>query len=542
MKKVAVFDCETEPFDGKRLEYRPFAIGFYDGVQYRRFWGKNCIADFLRFLRDYPEPLLIYAHNGGKFDFLFFMPYLNPELLIINNRITKATLYHHELRDSFSIVPEALERFHGEHSKIKINYDWFLPGIRERHKEEICDYLRADIMTLYEGVQFFRQDFGNALTIGLAALTKFRNFYDFDCIEEKDDTFFRQFYFGGRCQCFKVGVFHGDFKIYDVNSMYAAVMKNYKHPTSAAYEKTNKLTKRTTFAVVEGENFGAFPVRTKEGLKFDQPSGIFYVGIHELNLALDLGLFKLKKLHYAVEHKRVESFGQFVDWVTDRKIAMEKSGQQMRRDNYKRVGNSFYGKTAQSPANYKDHIICDIADIPPAPWACAMVSDGYAVYEKPSTRKNYNNVAIGASITSAARAVLLQGLSAAQNPLYCDTDSIICEGFKGDIAPYKLGAWKLEASGNEISIAGKKSYVLRNGGLDIKLACKGIPRKTVGISNIISSLAKDESASFNVANPVPHFSLSPKASYISRRIRQTGKPAARGQIPSQASITHRQSR
>lgn len=542
MKNIAVFDCETEPFDGKRTEYRPFAIGFYDGVQYRRFWGNNCIPDFLRFLREYPEPLMLYAHNGGKFDFLFFMPYLGKELLIINNRITKATLYKHELRDSVSIIPEALERFHGENSKLTIDYNWFLPGVRERHKEAICDYLRADVMTLYEGVQFFRQDFGNALTIGLAALGKFRNFYNFDCIDEETDKFFRQFYFGGRCQCFKVGVFTGNFKIYDVNSMYAAVMKNYRHPISKDYRKTDKLTKHTTFAIVEGENYGAFPIRTKEGLKFDQPNGLFYVGIHELNAALELGLFKLSRLHYAIEHAKTQSFGEFVDWVTERKIAMEKSGFKMRRDNYKRVGNSFYGKTAQSPENYKDHMICDIADIPPSPWACALVGDGYAVYEKPSTRRNYNNVAIGASITSAARAVLLRGLSAAQNPLYCDTDSIICERFNGEIHPLKLGAWKQEAKGDSIAIAGKKSYVLRQGLSDIKMACKGIPRKTNRIGTIITTLAKNSNALINVENPVPHFSLDGHASYVSRRIRQTGRAAVSDQIPSQASIARRRSR
>ena len=549
-KRVAVFDCETPPFELDRQDYRPFAVGFYDGMSYRRFWGYNAPSNFICFLRDYPEPLILYAHNGGKFDFLFFMPWLSRRLLIINGRITKAHIFHHELRDSYSIIPEKLADFKGKHQKTAIDYDMFTERNRERFKHEICAYLRDDVLTLYEGVQYFRADFGNALTIGMAALTEFQKHHSFEHISASDDAFFRRFYFGGRCQCFKVGVFNASpdlFKVYDVNSMYAYVMKEYHHPISAEYTTATRITKRTTFAMVEGESFGALPVRTIENgikaLSFTQARGTYYAGIHELQLAIDLKLFKLHKVHFAVEHKRTASFGTFVDWVTERKIAMEKAGETARRNNYKRVGNSCYGKFAQDPENYKDHIIKDQVDIPGEDWTPCMVADGYVIWERPSLRRNYNNVAIGASITSASRAVLLRGLASSHEPFYCDTDSIICKRFEGNVHPTKLGAWKLEGEGDRLAIAGKKSYVLSSNRSDVvKMASKGVPRDTTGIVRIITNLAKNSRVKYNVTNPVPHFTLDGCAHYISRTLRQTGVATEDSRTPSQALLRRKQAR
>src|SRR6185312_6726677 len=76
---------------------------------------------------------------------------------------------------------------------------------------------------------------------------------------------------------------------------------------------------------------------------------------------------------------------------------------------------------------------------------------------------SYYVVAIGASITSAARAYLFDALQRADDPVYCDTDSIVCKHLQGPLDATKLGAWKLEAQGDAIAIAGKKMYALFNG-------------------------------------------------------------------------------
>lgn len=538
-KTVAVFDCETEPFDGVTEKYKPFAIGFYDGSDYRRFWGDNAPYDFIRFLAKYPNPLVLYAHNGGKFDFIFFMKWLTGKILIINGRITQAHIGIHELRDSYSIIPEPLADFKGKNEKSQIDYQIMRADLREKHKDEILVYLKDDVLTLFEGVMYFRHDFGDAITIGSAALKEFRKIHPFQRIGASDDMLFRHFYFGGRCQCFKVGVFKNPlvpFKIFDVNSMYAAVMKNFRHPISAKYEIKKVITNKTTFVCIEAENDGALPMRAISNgissLDFTQESGKFFAGIHEVNTALELGILRIKKVLYTIEHAETASFGGFVDWVTEKKIAMEVSGQKARRNNYKRVGNSCYGKFAQDPNNYRDNIIVPVKEIPDAPWTPSFIGDEYAIYEKSSSRRYYNNVAIGASITSAARSILLRGLAASSNPHYCDTDSVICNNFQGDIDPLKLGAWKLEASGDTLAIAGKKTYVLRKGNEVVKMASKGVPTKHARLSDTLYAMAENRDAFFDIPNPIPNFKLDGSVRYVTRRIRATGKAATAKQTPS----------
>ena len=131
-------------------------------------------------------------------------------------------------------------------------------------------------------------------------------------------------------------------------------------------------------------------------------------------------------------------------------------------------------------------------------------------------------MATAASITGAARANLLRNLALSKRPIYCDTDSIICEGFRGELDETRLGGWKLEAEGDRAAIAGKKLYTvfdsaeLKDTGASIKLASKGVrltPREIVAVCN------GDE---VTYRNPVPSFKLDGSAEFITRRINKTG--------------------
>jgi hypothetical protein len=51
-------------------------------------------------------------------------------------------------------------------------------------------------------------------------------------------------------------------------------------------------------------------------------------------------------------------------------------------------------------------------------------------------------------------------LHAAKRPIYCDTDSIICESLPADFLGETLGKWKLEASGHVAVICERKTYCL----------------------------------------------------------------------------------
>lgn len=70
-RKIVAVDIETFQWN------TPYALGVYDGEDYWDFFGDDCIEKGLAFLFT-PQfaGSWIYAHNGGKFDFGFFLPWL----------------------------------------------------------------------------------------------------------------------------------------------------------------------------------------------------------------------------------------------------------------------------------------------------------------------------------------------------------------------------------------------------------------------------------------------------------------------------------
>lgn len=67
-KKFATIDIETDGWE------KPYAVGFHDGIDYFDFIGPNCIEESLLFvLQEKYIGYRIYAHNGGRFDYLFFV-------------------------------------------------------------------------------------------------------------------------------------------------------------------------------------------------------------------------------------------------------------------------------------------------------------------------------------------------------------------------------------------------------------------------------------------------------------------------------------
>ena len=490
-RRVAVIDLETDPFDGPGKFIAPFAAGFFDGETYTSWWGDDCVKSLVKHIRQLNVPYIIYAHNGGKFDYSFLLSDIEPQIFTIGNRIVRAYIrgdqnipeqkdvqfYVHELRDSFSIVPVPLKL---AADKFEFDYDKMKRGVRNRHKKIIEEYLEQDCRELYRVVSKYRETFGNALTMSSAAMKKLNesmappganaSFKAYDRLSEKEDERLRDYYFGGRVECFKKGLLHGDFKIYDINSSYPNVMRSYLHPVGAAYKRgMSDITDKTDFIRLDAESDGALPWRNPDTGKLDFPHGRreFFATGHEVRTALELGLLKIHRVMDAMECERRVSFAKFIDtYYAARKIARA-NNEPMFDLFWKLVMNGAYGKFAQNPRRFKDTIITMLDDPPPDPeagWTLAERHEAMDVYTRPSSPetawRSYLNVATGASITGAARAELLHGLSVSHNPVYCDTDSIISEDFHGNIDATTLGAWKNEAIGNAVAICERKLYAI----------------------------------------------------------------------------------
>ena len=530
--KLAVIDYETDPFKYGRIP-KPFSAGFYDGETYREFWGDDCVNQLVDWLTyDCKTQYLIYAHNGGKFDFFLMLDHLENPIKIINGRIVSARLGKHEVRDSYAIIPIPLAGY----EKDTIDYVKFERETREQHRAEISRYLQSDCKYLFDLVSAFITRFTAKITVGATAIGELRKFHPFDQQRESHDAKYRPYYFGGRVEAFDTGILTGDWRVYDVNSMYPYVMSEYQHPTgreylssySAIMDKRGRMSGFARapfyFARIECHQDGAFPVRSKNApLNFNVAHGEFFVTSHELQAALKAGRVSGVKVREVYCPLKTIQFKEYVAYWMAEKIAAKANGNKINELFAKFMLNSAYGKFGTNPDHYKDYWLQqDGEDMPEAPYQITSTHQGgINLWEKDSATKRYFDVATAASITGAARSVLLSALAVAKRPIYCDTDSIICESLDLPHDPSALGAWKLEASGNSIAIAGKKLYALRDAsGKYVKLASKGV-RLT---GSIIFDLARGGVAEWE--NDAPSFSIKKDPTFIRRKI--VAKPAGQG--------------
>jgi hypothetical protein len=528
--KIAVLDLETDPFE-TGLMVAPFLAGYYDGSKFIMIWASDCISKMVEALENENEKCVIYAHNGGRFDFFFFLPHLaTAEMTIINGRIVKAHMAGHEIRDSYALMPFPLS----DYEKDVIDYEMMRACRRERFRDEILKYLRKDLTSLYELCVAFHREFGDKLTIGSTSMGELKKRHKFSCGGKPYDEKFRtDFFFGGRNQVFKSGITKGDIRVYDVNSMYPYVMSQMLHPVGVRHDVTRNVTNDTCFVTTEGRNFGAFPIRAKNGsLDFTVERGRFCCTIHEWEAALETGCFRPDRVVKAYSWRERASFSTFVEHFYQARKEAKASGDKILALFYKYVLNSAYGKFAQNPENYFDWSLHKYGEYPaewhnctpgcpvpcPKEWVPDYIHGDYIIWKRPLQSLFYYNVATGASITGAARAVLMRGIAAARRPLYCDTDSLITDGpVDLPLSDTELGAWKIEGTGNVVAIAGKKMYAVWDGsGCCVKKAHKGVRLKPSEIWRIARG------GSVEVANPVPHFSFDGTWGFTKRVVRRTG--------------------
>lgn len=556
-KKIAVFDAETDPFKQDRIP-APFTCAFYDGSLYLPFWGEDCVARCLEAVAELDDEYLIYAHNGGKFDFWFMLDWVDDHEspFIINGRLVEFSMVgtKNVFRDSLSIIPVPLSAYQKE----EIDYSIFESGPRDvpANRVRIQNYLKSDCINLYELVSKFSAQFalgGNTpISIGQASIRELIALHPFQVMTEASDKELRPWYMGGRVQCFRAGVVEGPWKVYDANSMYSAVMEKYEHPLSDLWESLDhppRSKRAVWFAEFKGRNRQAIPVNThaegyqgdfrQTGLNFALQQGSFFACSHELVPALAAGLVFIDEWIKILRPLEQGTFDKFVHKWNREKIDAEQRGDKAGRLFAKLILNSAYGKTGQDPSAFKDYkILRNIMQ------DHRLREDGYEpnvrISEDPFieiwSRKapfhghGFYNVSIAASVTSAARAVLLAALQLADEPIYCDTDSIVCRDFKGHTDPVELGAWKLEAEAQFAAIAGKKLYCLfdrvpvpekkypmgKCGRIwPVKWASKGGDLTPSEIVKIAKGGTVEKTAE------VPSFSLSRGISFTTRKFRKT---------------------
>ena len=472
-KRIATIDCETDPFLHGR-EPKPFVWGLYMDSSFYSFWGDDCAEQLLAFLADETD-LIIYAHNGGKFDFFYLLGHLDPGIFVMNGRIAKATLFEGqiELRDSWLIIPTPLSAY----KKDEINYEKFEREVRNVHKTEIVSYLRGDCVYLHNFISDFIDLFGLHFTIGGAAFHQIKKSgYEIPRTYEKYDDKFRKFYYGGRVQCFETGSFYGNYEYVDINSSYPYSMI-HEHWYGTNYHTSSNLPggeNGSWFAEIRAKSFGALPYRYEEKkgvLKLLFPDdGIertYFASGWEILTGLETGTLKIEKIIKCYRPVFKRSFSEFIDKYYELKKNTDKYGDPSKYNLYKLIQNSPYGKLAQDARKYKEFCIVEHGDWPENDpnWAedkrwkpFSDAPNGKRIFQRDNPEDRFYNVPTAASITGFSRAYLWKNI--VQNsvtPLYCDTDSIICKKFNGAIGA-ELGQWERECIFDDVHIAQKKMY------------------------------------------------------------------------------------
>ena len=235
IKRIATLDCETDPFKYGRNP-KPFIWGFFDGIKFRYWYDtEECINYIQQF------DGVIYAHNGGKFDYHFIIDDIpsGTKLLAINGRIAKLKFGKAELRDSYNILPiplKAMEKDDFEYWKNEKEH-------RVNHMPEIIKYLRGDCTYLYKYIIQFIDKFDMPITQAAAAFNVWHEMAGLDkpvMIGEKGQEYYdtyKKYYYGGRVTPFKSGVFTGNFVMYDIKSAYPKAMTT-DHPYGHKFTHT----------------------------------------------------------------------------------------------------------------------------------------------------------------------------------------------------------------------------------------------------------------------------------------------------------------
>lgn len=535
-------DAETDPFRKGRVP-KPFLWGLYTGEEYHEFKDTAAFVDFI-----VDKDVVLYAHNGGKFDWHFITEYIEDfePLSIIAGRIAKFKIGACEFRDSYNIIPAPLAAY----QKDEIDYAIFEADEREKPENwaKITSYLKSDCIYLHELVTEFAELYGRGLTQAGSAMTFWSKLSGIPKPQSSALYYERlaPYYYGGRVECFKIGTINHPFKVVDINSAYPFAML-HEHPWGENYVETDTLDDLTddeisrTFITLKTMGRGAFPFRTKDGLEFPNDDLIrdFHITGHEFLAARDTDCLPPYQI---VSVKIYLDTISFVDYVNHFYAMKKEAGAFMKalgpaHPDYPRWAaqylfakiflNSLYGKFASNPEKYETFMTVPasmLADVTENnDWFfCKLISEETAIINQPleEESRRYYNVAVAASITGFVRAYLWRSIKQCDGVLYCDTDCIVATDVDRLEQGPELGQWELEAECLDGGIAGKKLYAFRtdktdkNGDTVFKTASKGV---RLSAPDILAVARGEEKVYMPDA---PTFSVKGENIFTSRRIKR----------------------
>ena len=503
-------DCETDPFKVGRLPL-PFIWGVYqwDTEDYVEFEAEGLtellddregnhdaivaiLSSTAKKVVDYlsSRRVVVYAHNGGKFDYHYLRDSINSDdpLMVINGRLARFKIGEAEFRDSWNVLNEPLKVFQKE----EIDYSKMESDVRSQHIDEIKRYLKSDCVNLANTLQAYFSRFGKTLTQAGASMRYWRKHFPIPFIPQTaaQSLYYRDFYYGGRVQCFASGHRQENFDVVDINSAYPFAML-HQHPISPEGLSETHLPPDGKIGPClvrfMGISHGALPQRAEDNSIYfpdDERIREYAVTGWELLAALEFDAVKIFNIQEVRRFTQTVNFHDYIHEFYNARLVAKANGDKLGDVFNKRFMNGLYGKFAADPEKYKEYLIASddsLADWHGKAWRRLKPwgERHLMVRDLPEEKQRFYNVATAASITGFVRAHLFRAIKKCGGVLYCDTDSIAARDVSAVPLGGELGKWKHELVCSEFAIAGKKLYAFRgskpgNAEIDWKIACKGV--------------------------------------------------------------------
>ena len=511
-KPFATFDLESKDGESQTAPgfTRVFLAGFYDGEEYESFRGLDCIGDHMCFML---QPKYIgwhlYAHNGGRFDFLHLLPWLASEGKLLGFRFCaipagksggiqildiwkvgkngkKNGKGKWRLLDSIKLIPLALEK---ACKTFKLPGKDSLPLETHEADQRWEIYNRQDCEALWNVLGRFHtmveDNLGGevGITTPATAMKTWRRKYLLYKIPRGEDAheFVFSTYCGGRVEVYQREA--SNLSYYDINSSYPAVMREAMpcdepiwwngEPPSVFTRDGSEYVGFVECDIELDEYIPPLPVKRDSKLLF--PTGRISGRWDWVELSLVQNCirrwgksvwFKSKPLLrsmvedlYPYRDKSKQGYDEGLAYVV--KILL----------------NSLYGKFGQSALRRK--VVPWSEDLPKGAIPVDGTSESPVWYIEEEVTAPYIMPQIAAHVTALARIKLYQHMVQAGDALaYCDTDSIITSG-KLDTST-ELGALKNEYPGVTFdgTFLAPKLYMLKGSDGSTKVVAKGIRERT----------------------------------------------------------------
>lgn len=508
----------TEPFSVCDIEVahwtRFLVIGHYDGRKFRHFKRLQKYFDYL-----FDEPYLntdektvtgawgmgknhlkrvVYAHFGGKFDFMFLLDHIffhtdweiediiprGSSLLcftlvkpaVIENNIQKEPEKRIMFRDSAAMLPFALrslcENFHVDHLKLEIDYRRI-----KKVTPKLVRYLMHDCKGLYEVIEkYYGWDLirraGQSFTIAGQAMKVLRTMIDEPILSlpPRVDEFVRPAYFGGRTEMFRP-VFDGrkmgkKVSCFDVNSLYPTVMR--KHEYAKAFDTFTTKYHPDRLGVYDvtvevPENMWVPPLGVKHEIR-GQEKYIFPVGrfktrctTQEIEYARSIGVKILHTGRGALFHSGGHFFRRYVDTLYE--IRERAASDSVDNVLAKLLLNSCYGRFGLIVE--RENVVLDRGQLGVKPFMQLTDKQRRIInlVKEPKILKTFTNVMVAEGVTANSRIHMHPlYMKCGKDLYYTDTDSLFTSKDLGNVKG--LGGLKREYSGKTACFLLPKTYIV----------------------------------------------------------------------------------